>query len=243
LVTPIQRHAPTAADAQRELEALADRDQAEILSRFFKTGPGEYGERDRFLGIRVPTLRKKARDYRALTLDGIADLLRSDLHEIRLFALILMVERCRQKHAGEAQAVRELYLRSTRFVNNWDLVDLSAPHIVGPVLTGTGNRLLHRLTGAEVLWERRIGIVGTFHGIRNNTFDATLEAAERLLHDPEDLIHKAVGWMLREVGKRDMRTEEGFLRRHYPCMPRTMLRYAIERFPEPRRRAYLRGNV
>lgn len=230
-------------EIQGKLRALADPKRAAVHQRFFKTAPGEYGEGDRFLGIRVPVLRKLAREYRAISLAETRNLLASSIHEERFLALLIMVSKYRAGNEEEREAIYRLYLDSTRFINNWDLVDTTAEHIVGDYLRERDRSALRRLASSRNLWERRIAILATFHYIKLNSFDETLAIAEALLDDPEDLIHKAVGWMLREIGKRDMRTEERFLRKRYKAMPRTMLRYAIEKFPEPLRQRYLKGNV
>jgi 3-methyladenine DNA glycosylase AlkD len=222
-----------------ELRQQARPARAAILQSFFKNGPGEYGEGDRFIGLTVPQVRTLAKRYRDLSLADTRQLLRSPIHEERLLALIILVEKYRRADEAGRQRIHELYLRSTRYINNWDLVDTSAEHIVGPQ---PGAPFL-RLAKSRSLWERRIAIIATFHFIKRGEFAPTLRIARQLLRDREDLIHKAVGWMLREVGKRDLPAEKTFLRKHYRQMPRTMLRYAIERFPESKRQSYLRGTV
>jgi 3-methyladenine DNA glycosylase AlkD len=231
------------AEIQRELESLGDPRHAAILLRFFKTGPGEYGEGDRFRGIRVPVLRKMARKYRHLSLAEAGRLVQSAFHEDRLLALLILIHHYYQGDAPVRDAIHCLYLKHRSFVNNWDLVDASAPHLVGHYLRDRNTDPLTRLAGSRVVWERRMAIIATFHFIKQDDHDETLRVARLLLGDPEDLIHKAVGWMLREVGKRDVTVAEAFLQAHYRQMPRTMLRYAIERFPEARRQAYLKGAV
>jgi 3-methyladenine DNA glycosylase AlkD len=234
----------TASGIQRELRELGNAEIARHSLRFFKTGPGQYGEGDRFLGIRVPALRAVAKKYQGITLNEAAELLNSEFHEERLTALLILVRRYQKPiEAVDRQAIYRLYLDSTRWINNWDLVDCSAMHIVGPHLRGLDKRPLYTLAGSVSLWERRIAMMATFHFIKQRQFDDALRIAEILLTDPEDLIHKAVGWMLREIGKRDIESEEGFLKRYYRQMPRTMLRYAIEKFPEPKRQRYLKGQV
>ncbi|MGA9755000.1 MAG: DNA alkylation repair protein [Desulfobaccales bacterium] len=231
------------ATIQRELKSLGNAPQAAILQRFFKTGPGEYGEGDRFRGIRVPFLRKLAQKYQELSLTETLRLLQSAFHEDRLLALLILIKQYYQGGTNVRGAIHRLYLEQARLVNNWDLVDASAPHLVGHYLAERPKELLTRLAGSGVLWERRIAILATLHFIKQGDYDETLRVARLLLGDPEDLIHKAVGWMLREVGKRQLAVAEAFLQAHYQTMPRTMLRYAIERFPEARRQAYLRGAV
>jgi 3-methyladenine DNA glycosylase AlkD len=229
----------TAEDARNQLQSLASPTAAKAAARFFKTGPGQYGEGDTFIGINVPTLRTVARSFRALPLDEIQSLLHSPIHEERhlaLMILVLQVTKCEDAHRKRAF---DLYLGNTRFVNNWDLVDCSAPQIVGGFLLTRPKKPLYALAKSKSLWERRIAIVSTQHFIRHDKFGETLAISELLLKDTEDLIHKATGWMLREVGKKDQSVLEGFLDRHAGVMPRTMLRYAIERFPSEQRRAYL----
>jgi 3-methyladenine DNA glycosylase AlkD len=227
---------PTLAALRRRLAALADPKDAAFLQRFFKTGPGEYAEGDRFLGIRVPVSRAVAREFRGLPLDDVLTLLRSPLHEERLVALVLMTHAYAKGDAATRERVYRAYLANTKHINNWDLVDISAPGIVGAHLHGRDTRPLDRLARSRSLWERRIAIVATQELIRRGDFAPTLRIAETLLDDDHDLIHKAVGWMLREVGKRDQATADAFLDRHCRVMPRTMLRYAIEKLPERRRR-------
>ena len=231
------------SQVSQALRELANLQIAEHSQRFFKTGPGEYGEGDRFLGIRVPVLRKQARKHRELPLAEARKLLKSAFHEERLCALLILVEKFTRGDTEQRERIHRLYLDHTRYVNNWDLVDSSAHKIVGPYLQDRDRSLLDELAVSESLWERRIAIIATYHYIRQDQFDDTLRISEILLDDPEDLIHKAVGWMLREVGKRDLDVEKAFLKPRYRDMPRTMLRYAIERFPEAERKAYLRGEA
>lgn len=233
----------TPAALQRELQALADPAQAQIQQRFFKTGPGQYGAGDRFLGLRVPQVRALVRKYRALDRHAAQALLASPWHEERLAALLLWVEAFRRGTRQEQQAIYRAYLRHTARINNWDLVDSSAEHIVGAWLYDRPRTPLYKLAASNSLWERRIAIIATFHYIRRGEFADTLALAAQLLDDAHDLIHKAVGWMLREVGKRDRQLMEAFLQQHYGAMPRTMLRYAIEKLPERRRRQYLAGTL
>lgn len=231
----------TAREAVATLQRLADPLQARNLQRFFKTAPGEYGEGDRFLGLRVPQLRALVRPSAAMPLKEMKRLLASPFHEARLLALLLMVKQFQDGDDQVRERLYRLYLRSTTRINNWDLVDASAEHLVGAWLQTRSREPLYRLARSASLWERRIAIMATFHFIKQGSFSETLLLAERLLLDDQDLIHKAVGWMLREVGKRDRSVEEAFLRQHYRIMPRTMLRYAIERFPERLRQTYLKG--
>jgi 3-methyladenine DNA glycosylase AlkD len=231
------------AAIRKELESLADPRHAANLQRFFKTGPGEYGEGDRFRGIRVPVLRQLVRKYRHLPQTAVEHLLPSAFHEDRLLALLLLIDRYYRGDGPVRVGIHRFYLEQTGWVNNWDLVDISAPHLVGHYLQDRPKGLLTRLAASEVLWERRIAVLATFAFIKQGDLEESFRIAALLLRDPEDLIHKAVGWMLREAGKRDLSAVETFLGAHYREMPRTMLRYAIERFPEPRRQAYLKGAV
>lgn len=232
-----------AAAAKRALRALGDPEIARHALRFFKTGKGEYGEGEAFLGIRVPVLRKQAREFHTMPLAEVAELLGSSFHEERLCALLILVRQFERGTSDEKKRIYERYLAHTRHINNWDLVDTSAPRIVGAYLEHRSKRPLYKLVRSRSLWERRIAIMATLHFIKQDQFDDTLRLSEQLLSDPEDLIHKAVGWMLREIGNRDRAAEERFLLSHYGRMPRTMLRYAIEKFPERRRKAYLQGTA
>lgn len=230
-------------EIQKQLRRLADKKIAEHSQRFFKTAKGQYGYGDRFLGIRVPVLRKTAKQYRGTSIEQVSRLLKSEFHEERLLALFLLVDIFRKANDESRRAIYTLYLENTKFINNWDLVDTSAEHIVGAYLRDYDKRPLYELAVSDMLWERRIAIMSTFCFIKHDEFDDTLKIAEILLGDKEDLIHKAVGWMLREIGKRDIETEEKFLKKYYRQMPRTMLRYAIEKFPEPKRQKYLKDSI
>jgi 3-methyladenine DNA glycosylase AlkD len=232
-----------ATTISKELHALASPETATNLQRFFKTGPGQYGEGDVFLGIKVPPLRALAKQHTNADPETIAALLDSRYHEERFFALLLLMQFYQRAPDEDQSAAYDLYLGNTQRINNWDLVDVSAPHIVGCHLQGRSRKVLHKLARSSMLWERRIAILSTLHFIRLHDFGDTLRIAKILLRDEHDLMHKAVGWMLREVGKRDLATEEDFLKLHYRAMPRTMLRYAIERFPETKRKQYLSGKM
>lgn len=226
-------------DLQTRLHSLGSPADAAFLRRFFKTGPGQYGEGDVLIGVRVPAVRKVAGEFRDLPLGEVEQLLRSAIHEERLAALVILTLQAAKADASGRKAIYDLYLANTRHVNNWDLVDVSAPQLVGAYLADKDRRPLNRLARSSWLWDRRISILATLHFIRLGEFTDTLRIAEMLLGDRQDLMHKAVGWMLREVGKRDAAALEGFLDRHCLDMPRTMLRYAIEKFPEPKRRRFL----
>ncbi len=191
----------------------------------------------------MPELRKLANEYKTIPLKEVKHLLRSPIHEERLLSLFLLIHRYSNGDESEKERIYELYLKNTKFINNWDLVDSSAGHIVGAFLFGKNKKPLYDLVKSENLWERRISIISTFYFIKRNQFADTIKIATILLSDKEDLIHKAVGWMLREVGKRDISTEEKFLKNYYQNMPRTMLRYAIEKFPEAKRQQYLKGKI
>lgn len=226
----------------KTLQTLANPQIAAHSQRFFKTGPGEYGEGDQFLGIRVPTLRLLAKQHKSLPLAKTEKLLHSPYHEARLLAALLLVQHFERADTATRETIYQLYLANTAYLNNWDLVDASAPKIVGPWLENRPHDILFQLARSPSLWERRIAIISTFHFIRQGQTQTTLALSEILVHDPEDLIHKAVGWMLRELGKRDQPAEEAFLQKHLNTLPRTLLRYAIEKFPEPLRKRYLAGD-
>ncbi|MFA5089134.1 MAG: DNA alkylation repair protein [Candidatus Omnitrophota bacterium] len=230
-------------EIRKTLKSLSDKKKAVVLKRFFKTAPGEYGEGDIFIGVTVPSLRKLSRESVALPLSDTVQLLRSPIHEERLLALLILVLKFEKSAEPDKEKIYTLYLRHTRYINNWDLVDLTAHHIIGAFLADKDQQPLSLLARSQNLWERRMAIIATFHFIRNGQFAQTLKMAEILIEDNEDLIHKAVGWMLRETGKRDLASEEGFLKKYYRRMPRTMLRYAIERFPENKRQAFLKGKI
>ena len=225
------------------LEKQSNPEQAKILMRFFKTGIGEYGEGDEFLGIKVPVSRKIAKQFKELSLSEIQELLDSKVHEERLIRLFILVEQYRKADAEKMQAIYEFYLKNAKRVNNWDLVDLSAEKIMGAYLMDKDKRILFKLAKSKNLWERRIAIMSTFHFIKNGFYDTTFAISDMLLKDEHDLIHKAVGWMLREIGNSNLAEEEKFLKKNYKTMPRTMLRYAIEKFTEKKRQVYLKERV
>ncbi len=225
------------------LHNQANKSDAEILQRFFKTGPGEYAEGDIFIGVRVPTIRRIAREYQTVPLRDAATLLQSTIHEERMLALVILMLQYKRGTPGQQAKIYDRYMANTANINNWDLIDVTAPHIVGAFLQNLPRTPLYEFARSNSLWERRIAIISTFHFIKHNDFRDTLAIAAILLHDAHDLIHKAVGWMLREVGNRDLQAEEAFLKKHYCTMPRTMLRYAIEKFPEPKRQHYLKGTI
>ena len=246
-VAPARPSASIAADALTALTRMGSATAAAFARRFFKTGAGQYGAGDQFLGVKVPVLRVFVRDLKDAGVEVALPLLKSGWHEARAVALMLLVRQFQRGDEQTQKRIYQLYLKSTKFINSWDLVDMSAEHIVGgwlrdkPVLR---EKVLTRLAKSKSLWERRIAILATFHYIKKGEIGETLRVAKLLLQDKEDLIQKSVGWMLREVGKRvSERDEEAFLQLHYRDMPRTMLRYAIERFEEPKRKRYLAGLV
>jgi 3-methyladenine DNA glycosylase AlkD len=220
-----------------------DADRAAHCQKFFKTGKGEYGAGDVFLGIRVPELRKLAKTYKQMSVDDITHFLKSKYHEERQFALFVLVLQFKKADDQTKKTIFQLYLNHTCYINNWDLVDASAHEIVGGYLFDKNRDPLYQLVKSYDLWERRIAIIATFYFIKRNDFDDALKISEQLLPDSRDLIHKAVGWMLREIGKRDQKTEELFLKKNYANIPRTALRYAIEKFSPQKRTQYLKGNL
>jgi 3-methyladenine DNA glycosylase AlkD len=222
-----------------DLSALSDPVRAKNLSWFFKTGVGKYGEGDVFLGIPVPMQRKIAKKYVDLPLVDVQELLSSKNHEYRLTALLILVLKYQKADMQGKEEIFRFYLANTRNINNWDLVDLSAPKIVGDYLVNKERSVLYRFAASDNLWERRIAVLSTFRFIANSDFEDAIAIAVLLLHDKHDLIHKAVGWALREIGKRNQIAEEQFLRKYFMEMPRTMLRYAIEKFDENKREFYL----
>ncbi|TSC85433.1 MAG: hypothetical protein G01um101416_861 [Microgenomates group bacterium Gr01-1014_16] len=235
---------PQLTSLRREIKSLADPVRAKHSLRFFKTGPGEYGEGDKFLGLTVPQCRQLARKYKDLSFPDITKLLHSEFHEERLIALLILVHKFANRTDRGNTQISNFYLKNTRYINNWDLVDLSAPKIVGEYLLNKPLDILFKLAKSKSLWERRIAILATFAFIYKGDPNPTLQLAETLITDEADLIHKAVGWMLREVGKRcSQKVLTDFLDRNYKSMPRTMLRYSIERFPESLRLKYLTGQV
>lgn len=233
----------TAKEIQQQMRRFATKEKAELLQRFFKTGPGQYGEGDKFLGVMVPNIRLVVKEFRDTPLSEVKKLMRSPWHEERVLALLILVDQFGRGNEVLRGKIYQLYVKNTGSINNWDLVDLSAPKIVGPYLDSRSRALLYRFVRSKNLWERRIAILATFHFIRQGDFADSLTLAEMLLDDDHDLMHKAVGWMLREVGKKDAAVLEDFLKKHHRKMPRTAFRYAIERFPEAKRKRYLKGIV
>ncbi|KKU10361.1 MAG: alkylation repair enzyme protein [Parcubacteria group bacterium GW2011_GWA1_45_7] len=229
---------------KRELRAKATKKRAKALKWFFKTGKGEYGEGDIFIGVTLPELRRVTKKYaEKVSLRDIDSLLKDKIHEYRMIALAILTYKYRKADRKTKEVIADFYLKHTKVINNWDLVDCSAGHILGDYLLDKDKSVLYKLAKSKNLWERRIAIISTSAFINKNDFEDTLKIAKILIRDDHDLIHKAVGWMLREVGKRSLKSEELFLKKHYKIMPRTMLRYAIERFPEKRRQEYLKGMI
>ncbi len=226
---------------KKELRSYAKPEKIPILQNFFKTGKGEYGEGDIFIGLNVPDSRKVTKKYFEIELEDVEKLLDSKIHEERLVAVLILVEK--YKNSSDKNKIFDFYLKNAKKINNWDLVDLSAPKIAGDFLFDKDKSILYKFSKSENLWERRISIISTYYFIKNNEFKETFKISEILLNDKHDLIHKAVGWMLREVGKKNVKYEENFLKKYYKKMPRTMLRYAIEKFPEEKRKKYLNGEI
>ncbi len=226
---------------KRDLKKRINNNRAKNLQRYFKTRKGEYGEGDIFIGLTSQEIKDVAKKYQDLELNEIKELLLDNIHELRMVALrVLYHQYCKSKDKNK---IAKFYIKNAKRVNNWDLVDTSAPHILGDFLLNENRDILYRLAKSDNLWEKRISIISTFAFIRKNDFVDALNISEILLNDSHDLIHKAVGWTLREIGKKDRNTEEKFLEKHYKKMPRTMLRYAIEKFPEELRKKYLRGEI
>jgi 3-methyladenine DNA glycosylase AlkD len=229
----------TSSEVQKELKSLGTPERAKTSLWYFKTDPGQYGEGDIFYGVSVPDQRKIAKKYSELPLPEITKLLKSKYHESRLTALFILVLKYRKGADKEKQTLAKYYISNKKYINNWDLVDSSAPYIYGHYLLDKDKKVLHDLARSPILWDRRIAILSSAWFIREGNFEDTLKLAKILLDDKEDLIHKAVGWMLREIGKKSPVIEEKFLEKYYKQMPRTMLRYAVERFPEEKRKKYL----
>ncbi len=229
---------------RKDLSRRSDPKRAAVLQRFFKTGPGEYAEGDRFLGITLPVMRSTVKSHLTLPLSQAKRLLCSKYHEERMAALLILVSQFKKGDEALRKKIFSLYTSNTGYINNWDLIDLTAPHIVGAYLKDKPKDLLYEFARSKDLWKKRISILATFAYIYKGEAKETLKISRILLNDEHDLIHKAVGWMLREVGKRcSQKTEEEFLKKYYKKMPRTMLRYAIERFPEKLRQKYLKGLI
>lgn len=229
-------------ELRHELKNLSDKKRALAMQKFFKTDEGEYSYGDVFIGLSVPQSRQLAVKYKQMPFEELYILIRSEIHEERLIALLILVHNFQEEEMLQRR-VYEFFMKNIKFVNNWDLVDLSADKIVGGYVIDKPKDILYKLAGSKNLWERRIAIVATYAFIKKDMFDDTLKIAEQLVEDETDLIQKAVGWMLREVGKRDKALEENFLKKHYKDMGRTALRYSLEKFPESSRKAYMLGTA
>lgn len=228
---------------EKHLETLGNLKIVSHSKRFFKTGPGEYGEGDEFLGIRVPVIRQQVKKFKGLSLSSSLQLLQSKFHEVRLFAVLMMVDSFEKGDEHDKTEIYHAYLANTHWINNWDIVDSSAHKIVGAYLLSKSRKPLYQLASSEWLWDKRIAMIACYFLIKRDDFEDTLELAKFFFGETHDLMHKAVGWMLREVGNRDYGLEDWFLANHYQNMPRTMLRYAIEKFPKTRKQAYMKGKV
>ncbi len=230
---------------QKELRSFASEEKASFLPRFFKTGIGEYAEGDKFIGVAVPNQRTVAKKYYSeISLDEVEELLHHSVHEYRLTALIMLVYKYEKTQSeSEKKVIFDFYAKNSDYINNWDLVDLTAPKIVGAYLFDKDKTILYDFAKSDHLWKQRIAIISTYYFIKKNLFEDTFIISEILLFHNHDLIHKAVGWMLREVGKMNLSAEIEFLNKHYKKMPRTMLRYAIEKFDEGLRQKYLKGEI
>lgn len=237
-------HSNIQTSINNDLQKTASHKRALNLQRFFKTGKGQYGAGDIFLGLTVPDIRKVVLKYwQDISLLEVKKLLTSKYHEERMCAIFILVKKFENDDVKFKKEIFDIYRKNTKYINNWDLIDLSAPKIIGKYLYNRKKDLLYEFASSGNLWKKRIAIMATFYFIGQNSFADTLKIAKILQKDGHDLIHKAVGWMLREVGNRSRKTEEDFLKIHYKNMPRTMLRYAIEKFPENRRKAYLLGKI
>jgi len=230
-------------DIRKELLKHKNKVQAQNLSRFFKTGVGEYGAGDKFLGIKVPVLRSLAKQFIELSFSDVQTMLKSVYHEERLLGAFILVYKFKRADEKEKTQIYKLYLKNWSGLNNWDIIDTTTPNIIGEYLADKDKKIICEFARSNNLWKKRISILATFSFIKRHEFEDSLKISEILIKDKHDLIHKAVGWMLREVGKRDLPLEETFLRKWYKMMPRTMLRYAIEKFPENKRQKYLTGLI
>jgi 3-methyladenine DNA glycosylase AlkD len=230
-------------ELKKTIKANANKDYAKTAQWFFKTGKGEYGEGDKFVGIRVPVLRKIAKQFSNLELFDLQILLDSKIHEERLISLLILVDKYEKADDKAKDKIYNFHKKNRKKINNWDLVDLSAPKIMGAYLLNRDKEILFNYAKSKNLWVKRISIISTYSFIKNNHFKTTLDISDKLMNDNHDLIHKAVGWMLREVGKKNLQILEDFLKPRYKKMPRVMLRYSIEKFPEAKRKKYLKGKI
>jgi len=225
------------------LSFLRNDEKGSFFQRFFKTGKGEYAEGDIFWGISVPEQREVAKHFKSISLEELSSVLKSEVHEHRLTASIILVNQFRKGNAEKKEEIFKFYIQHIEHINNWDLVDGTAPTIVGEYLFQKNRELLFQLASDSNLWKQRIAVLATMYFIKKNDFEITFELSKLLLNHPHDLMHKAIGWMLREIGKKNYEVEFEFLAQHYKNMPRTMLRYAIEKFDEPIRQQFLKGTV
>ncbi|WP_278564892.1 DNA alkylation repair protein [Prevotella melaninogenica] len=225
-----------------KLQALSDAEKREIFPKFFKAGKGEYGEGDRFLGVTVPNIRAIAKLHKDISIEEIRELIQSEWHEVRLCALIIMVKKSKKKDEALRKELFNLYLSQTKRINNWDLVDLSCRFIIGEYLLDKSRDILYQLAQSPLLWDNRIAIVSTYAFIRKGQLEDTYALSDLMMQHPHDLMHKAIGWMLREAGKRDSERLYDYVMSHRADMPRTMLRYAIEKF-SPKERAILMKRI
>lgn len=230
----------TLTKIKQEIKKQANPAKAQIYQRFFKTGKGEYGEGDLFLGLTMPEQRTIAKKFLNLKINEVEQLLHSKYHEHRMIALVIWTYQYDKGNQELKNKIYRIYMKNLKWINNWDLVDVTTPRIVGMHLLNKDKQILYKLAKSKILWERRISMLATFAFIYHNQFKDSIKIAEILLNDKHDLIHKAVGWMLREIGKRDLKTEEAFLNKYYKQMPRTMLRYSIERFPDKKKKYYMK---
>ncbi len=231
------------SELKKRVEKESNRKQAAVLQRFFKTGKGDYGEGDIFAGIKIPVQRKIANEFKELCYDDITQLINSKIHEERMIGLLILVNKYENSNEDERDKVYKFYIKNRKGINNWDLVDLSAPKIAGKHLLLKDKDILYKFAHSKNLWERRIAVISTYSFIKEGNYITTFDISDILLNDKHDLIHKAVGWMLREIGKKNQVAEENFLKARYKKMPRTMLRYAIEKFPERKRKKYLLNKI
>lgn len=229
-------------ELRKDLQKLSNKKRASDMQKFFKTGEGEYAYGDVFIGLTVPQSRKVAEKYKDISFEDLYKLIRSEIHEERFIALLVLVNNFRADEMLQRR-IYEFFMKNIKFVNNWDLVDLSADKIVGGYLIDKPKHVLYKLASSKNMWERRIAMIATYNFIKNEMFDDAIGIAEKLIEDDNDLIQKAVGWMLREVGKRNKSIEEAFLKKHHKEMGRTALRYSLEKFPEDSRKEYMLGIV
>lgn len=233
----------TFEDIKKDLKKVSSLEKAKIEQRFFKTEKGSYGEGDIFIGAPMPEMRKVSKKYLDISFSELQEMLKSKVHEYRMTALLILSYKYPKADNKEKEKIYNFYIKNTKYINNWDLVDVTCYGIIGDYLLDKKRDILYTFAKSNDLWKKRIAIISTYAFLREKQFEDTLKISKILLKDKHDLIHKAVGWMLREVGNRDLKTEEKFLKKCYLQMPRTMLRYAIEKFEEKKRQAYLKGNV